>query len=104
MATNKKLTEAKLTQLLGDFPDHSNDLVRLKRIKGQVEGVERMIEAHRHCPDIINQIQAVVSSLLSVKNVMTERHLRHCVAGAIRANDAREMESKIKELMELIAK
>jgi DNA-binding FrmR family transcriptional regulator len=50
------------SDLHADNPDHTEDLRRLKRIRGQLEGIERMIQERRYCPDIVNQIQAASSA------------------------------------------
>ncbi len=98
MAVRK--TKAKETH----FPDHSDDLIRLKRIRGQVEGVERMISENRYCPDIMNQIRSVTAALRSVETLVMERHLRHCVHEAIEAKNERESNAKINELLALFGR
>jgi DNA-binding FrmR family transcriptional regulator len=100
----KKSSATKVDKILNEFPDHSEDLLRLRRIKGQIEGIERMVTDRRYCPDVMNQVQSVMSALGAVKNLMMERHLRHCVADALKANEPRVIEAKIKELMELVAR
>ena len=55
------------------------NLKRLRRIEGQVRGLQKMIEEDRYCPDIITQIQAVRSSLASLQAVLLQGHLEHCV-------------------------
>jgi DNA-binding FrmR family transcriptional regulator len=85
-------------------PDHSDDFKRLKRIKGQVEGVERMIEDRRYCPEIINQVQASISALQALKRQMLERHLHHCVTATFKSGDSRERQIKIDELLDLVSR
>lgn len=80
---------------------HEEDLVRLKRIRGQIEGVERMISEGRYCLDIVNQIRSSMAALRSVENLVMERHVRHCVKDAIDTADRRLTESKVNELIEL---
>ncbi len=87
-----------------EHPDHSDDLKRLNRVKGQLEGIEGMIEDRRYCPDIINQVQASISALKSLQKQLLERHLHHCVASAFEAQDHRQRETKIKELLKLISR
>lgn len=96
-ATTKNKSDSK-------HPSHAEDLVRLRRIKGQVEGVERMIEENRYCLDIVNQIRSIMAALRSAEGLVMERHLRHCVTDAIQAKDERLTEQKIKELLELFHK
>jgi CsoR family transcriptional regulator, copper-sensing transcriptional repressor len=85
-------------------PDHSDDLKRTRRIKGQLEGIEKMIVDRRYCPEIINQVQASISALISLKKVMLERHLRHCVAKAFSSKDDEERDAKIAELLDLVGR
>lgn len=56
---------------------------RLKRIEGQVRGVQKMVEEDRYCMDILVQISAIQSALKNVGFVVTERHINHCVSDAI---------------------
>lgn len=85
-------------------PSHGEDLVRLRRIKGQLEGVERMIEEKRYCMDIVSQIRSIMAALRSTEGLVMERHLRHCVTDAINAQDERLTEEKINELLVLFHK
>lgn len=84
--------------------DQSEALVRLKRIKGQLEGVERMIADERYCVDIVNQIRSIVAALRSAENLVMDRHVRHCVSDAVQAKDPRRVEEKIDELLDLFRK
>ena len=61
-------------------------LVRLKKIEGQIRGLERMVDDKRYCVDILNQIAAVRRALDSVSMVLMKRHVETCVSGAIKAN------------------
>jgi DNA-binding FrmR family transcriptional regulator len=82
-------------------PSHSDELVRLSRIRGQIDGIERMIKDHRYCPDIMNQIRSATSALRSVEKQMMHRHLEHCVTSALKSGNKAETAVKIRELMEL---
>ena len=84
--------------------DHSEDLLRLRRIRGQIEGVERMIEDGRYCIDILNQIRSVMAALRSAESLVMDRHVRHCVKDAISAKNERLTEEKINELLTLFNK
>lgn len=85
-------------------PDHAGELVRLKRIKGQVEGLEKMISDRRYCPDIILQIRAARAALLSLENAVMNTHIRHCVKDAFRTRDSFKTEEKIQEIIELVSR
>ena len=79
-------------------------LVRLKRIEGQVRGVQRMVEEQRYCADILVQISAVHESLRSVAQLMLRNHLQHCATDAIRSTDPGRRSKMYDELVELFAK
>lgn len=97
-ATKKKMKDEQ------SHPSHTEDLIRLRRIKGQIEGVERMIGENRYCMDIVTQIRSIMAALRSTEGLVMERHLRHCVADAINAHDQRKTEEKISELITLFQK
>ncbi len=78
------------------FIKHMDQLVRLRRIGGQVAGIERMIEEGRYCMDILIQLRAVRAALKRVEGNILERHLKHCVAQAI--GDPEAAEQKVAEL------
>lgn len=81
---------------------HADELARLRRIKGQVEGVENMILDGRYCPDILLQVKAVISALKSVEHTILERHIRHCLASAVLSGNQKETDKKIEEIITLL--
>lgn len=66
-------------------------LKRLKRIEGQIRGLQRMIEDDTYCIDVLTQISAVSSALQSVAVGLVDEHLRHCVADALASGDGEGM-------------
>ena len=72
---------------------------RLRRIEGQVRGIEKMVEDERYCIDILTQVGAVMSALESVGLKVLEDHVDHCVAGAIASGDEAEARAKTEELL-----
>jgi DNA-binding FrmR family transcriptional regulator len=60
-------------------------LARLRRVEGQIRGLQQMVEADRYCIDVLTQISAVTKALQSVALGMLDDHLRHCVADAVSA-------------------
>ncbi|MGH9010570.1 MAG: metal-sensitive transcriptional regulator [Acidimicrobiia bacterium] len=60
-------------------------LARLRRVEGQIRGLQQMVEADRYCIDVLTQISAVTKALQSVAVGMLDDHLRHCVADAVSA-------------------
>jgi len=79
--------------------DHKSTLTRVNRIKGQVEGIARMIEARAYCPEIITQIQAVRSALGSLQAVLLSGHMSECVAQGIKKGTSADSEKLIEELL-----
>ena len=87
-----------------DLPDHSDELPRLNRISGQVDGIKKMIEGNRYCPDILTQTKAIRSALKSVEANILERHLAGCVTDAIQKGNKKEQKKKLEEIKELFKK
>lgn len=82
-------------------PDHGQQLPKLNRIAGQVEGIKKMIEERRYCPDIIIQLRATRAALNSIEAELLEAHLNACVADAFNFGDEKEKQKKIAELKDL---
>jgi len=78
-----------------------NVLPRLKKIEGQIKGIQRMIEKERYCIDIINQVTAAQRALDQVSLKVMKRHIESCVTDAIKSNGGGPI---IAELMESIYK
>ncbi len=72
---------------------------RLRRIEGQVRGLERMIEEDRYCIDVLTQIAAVRTALEQVGMILLEDHVTHCVAGAIASGNEQAASEKTEELL-----
>lgn len=77
------------------------NLKRLRRIEGQVRGVQKMVEEDQYCGDIMTQIAAVHEALRSVAHELMRNHLKHCAATAIRSggSDADAMYDELLGLM-----
>jgi DNA-binding FrmR family transcriptional regulator len=82
----------------------SRNLKRLRRIEGQVRGLERMVEEDRYCVDILTQISSVQEALRSVGRELMRNHLRHCATEAIRKGSPEEAETVYDELLEILYK
>ena len=81
----------------------SANLRRLRRIEGQVRGLQKMVEEDRYCADIITQVASVQEALRSVARQLMRNHLKHCAASAIKAG-AGEADAMYDELLELVYK
>ena len=75
---------------------------RLRRIEGQVRGLQKMVEEDRYCPDIITQVASVQEALRGVARNLMKNHLNHCAAKALRSGKPEETEAMYNELLELI--
>lgn len=82
--------------------DHTGELRRLSRIKGQVEGIERMIQDRRYCPEIVHQIKAARSALKSLEVSIIEGHMKHCVKAAITSRNKEVIQEKMDEILLLL--
>ncbi|MBL7671074.1 MAG: metal-sensitive transcriptional regulator [Bdellovibrionaceae bacterium] len=85
-----------------DHPDHSAHIKRLNRVKGQIDGIERMMLDRRYCTDIIAQLRAASAALKAVESEVFKSHLRGCVKSALSGKDAFKAEEKIQEIIKLI--
>ncbi|MFC1808968.1 metal-sensitive transcriptional regulator [Candidatus Omnitrophota bacterium] len=83
-------------------PDHSQNLVALRRIEGQVRGVQKMIEERKYCVDIINQIYAVRGALARVEDKILKRHFEHCVTDVMEGRSPGDKEKKLDEIFTMI--
>jgi DNA-binding FrmR family transcriptional regulator len=81
---------------MGQPPAHPDSLQRLRKIEGQVKGIQRMLEERRYCIDVLQQIAAARKALDGVALQIMRRHIDSCVSESIRSTDGEE---KIGELM-----
>ncbi len=77
---------------------------RLKLVRGQLEGIQRMVEQEKYCIDIINQITAARNALEKVSLLVMKRHIESCVAESIKVGDPKKKDQKIDELMATLYK
>jgi DNA-binding FrmR family transcriptional regulator len=77
---------------------------RLKRIEGQVRGLDRMVEEDRYCIDIVTQIAAARAALRRLEEEILRDHIGHCVEHAIRSGDQADQRRKIAELMAVVSR
>ena len=89
--------------MYGYSHDKDNYLRRLRRIEGQVRGLQRMIEDDKYCIDILTQVSAATKALQSVALGLLEEHLSHCVTEAV-AEGGDSATEKVREASEAIAR
>lgn len=83
-------------------PSHDGNVVALRRIEGQVRGIQRMIEDRKYCIDILNQICAVRGALAKVEENILKKHFESCVTEAIQGTCEEEKQQKMDEILKLI--
>ena len=83
---------------------HAEQIVYLKKIEGQIRGVQKMIEEGRYCVDILTQIQSIGGAVKRVENEIFRKHLEGCVAGALKGGSALESQKKIDEVVDLVVR
>ena len=77
---------------------------RLRRIEGQVRGLEKMIDEGRYCVDILTQIEATKAALARVQDQILESHINHCVADALKGRNVSQRREKVDEVVTLLKK
>lgn len=82
-----------------DYPSHIEEMSRINRILGQIEGIKKMIEDRRYCLDIMIQLKAVRSALKAVEGNILKSHLDHCVVKSF--EDEEDRIKKIEEIKDL---
>jgi DNA-binding FrmR family transcriptional regulator len=85
----------------GYATDRDALLARLRRIEGQVRGLQRMVEEDRYCIDVLTQVNSAVAALRAVGVGLLDEHVRHCVRDSIRADGGDE---KVDELISAVAR
>jgi DNA-binding FrmR family transcriptional regulator len=81
---------------------HTENLVALKRIEGQVKGIQGMIDEGKYCIDIVIQIHASISGLYRVSEKILTKHIEHCVDDAFRSKSKKNKDAKIKEIAAVV--
>lgn len=76
-------------------------MLRLRRVEGQVRGVQKMVEEDRYCPDVLVQMSAIHESLRAVERILMKDHLQHCATEALCSGDDKQAQRTYNELTEL---
>ena len=87
-----------------DDDTRSDAKARLKRVAGQVGGIERMVDEGRYCIDILLQISAIQGALSEIGRVVLANHVETCLADALKSGNARERKAKVNEILDLFAR
>ena len=81
---------------------HKDEIVPLKRIEGQIRGIQKMIDEKRYCIDILTQLSSVVGAIKRVEENILNRHLKGCVKGSFLKGNRGDKEAKIDEVIEVL--
>jgi DNA-binding FrmR family transcriptional regulator len=84
--------------------DKDSYLKRLRRIEGQIRGLQRMVEQEEYCIDILTQVSAATKALQSVALGLLDEHLAHCVVDAAREPDDTAASAKVREATDAVAR
>ncbi|MDC1387554.1 metal-sensitive transcriptional regulator [Gammaproteobacteria bacterium] len=80
--------------------NHKEQLINLKKIEGQVRGLQSMIDNEKYCIDILNQLKAVKNALVSVEGKILKSHLKACVKDSLSESDS--FDDKVEEIVNLL--
>jgi DNA-binding FrmR family transcriptional regulator len=83
---------------------HEEELTRLRRIEGQIRGIQKMIAEKRYCVDILTHVNSVVGAIESVEERILERHLRGCVDHSFAKGTKEDRVKKINEIIDVLRK
>ena len=87
---------------MNKYPSHSQQLASLKRIEGQIRGIIGMINQGKYCVDVLNQIKAAKSALVTVESKILKRHIDSCIKSSLKNKNI--VDAKVEELLKLINK
>lgn len=83
---------------------HEEQITFLRKIEGQIRGIERMIEEKRYCVDIITQLHSIVGALNRVEGKIFRKHIENCVVEALEGKSEIEKLKKIEEVVDLVSR
>ena len=86
------------------YPSHKKHIDALRRIEGQIRGIQKMVEEKRYCVDILTQLSAASSAISSVQNGILERHLDTCFTSALVGKSEVDKKKKVDEVIKLLKK
>lgn len=87
------------------FEDQKRSVIsRLRRVEGQLRGIQQMVDDDRYCIDILTQIRSASAAMDKIEDLIMRSHLETCVATAMRSGVRTEQEEKVDEVMTLLAR
>ncbi len=85
-----------------NHPSHNKQIASLKRVEGQIRGIINMVNEEKYCVDILYQIKAAKSALVSIESKILENHIESCVKNSLKNKN--DVDKKVSELLKLINK
>ena len=85
-----------------NHPSHNKQIAALKRVEGQIRGIINMVNEEKYCVDILYQIKAAKSALVSIESKILENHIESCVKNSLKNKN--DVDKKVSELLKLINK
>ena len=83
---------------------HQEQVAFLKKIEGQVRGIQKMIEEKRYCVDILTQLHSIKGAISSVEEKIFKKHLEGCVCPAMSSKSEKEKQEKVQEVLDLVSR
>ena len=99
-AANKSSNKIYIT--MKNHPSHNKQIASLKRVEGQIRGIINMVNEEKYCVDILYQIKAAKSALVSVESKILKNHIESCVKNSL--ENKNDVDAKVSELLKLINK
>lgn len=87
---------------MNKFTTHQEQVVFLKKIEGQVRGIQKMINEERYCVDILMQLHSIVGAISRVEDNILKKHLEGCVTQSLKGKSHFDKEKKIDEIIGLL--
>ncbi len=97
-----KVSSATQCHALTSVLDHNGELPRLKRVRGQIDGIQRMVVERRYCIDILQQVKAARAALRAIETSILKTHLKGCVKEALASKNAFNADEKIQEIVDFV--
>ena len=98
----KEIKEPKKVKTKSSHMTHLDELPRLRKVKGQLAGIERMIEEGRYCVEILQQVKAARSAMRALENSILKTHLKGCVRSVLTSKNTLDVDEKIQEITDLL--
>jgi len=81
---------------------HQEQIINLKKIEGQIRGIQKMIDNKRYCIDILTQLHSIIGAISSVEDKILRKHLEGCVAESLKGGSEINKQKKLDEVVKLL--